>query len=328
MKLEEVQFKLLAEIQSLPPELALEFINQSLKDIYKEHNWSFLYKRDLLRVPAMINTGTVAVEEFSTTVVPSSDLKAILDAITVNDVKLEGRQFRTFGGQFAGSNFIYTITSYDSTGAGLLTIDPYYQDGDDAAAQFQIFKNLYTASELDIDFAYFDTIVAPFAQRRLGLELTREELDKRDAFRISMGDPYYAVSYGIDSNNNQLVELYPIPVNKRTYKTKYRRKGIPLEPDDEIPSTLSYELILAKAKVKAYEWLIINSEKVGDKRSPSVFMNLIAMISNPNMENSYAKKLQEAKLEDENLYPQALIAMGNEFPFYENVVVETVLLDF
>lgn len=327
MKLEEVRNKLLAEVQSLPPELALEFVNQSLRDIYKERDWSFLYKRDLLRTPALINTGTVAVEEFSTTVVPSAALKAILDAITVNDVKLEGRQFRTFGGTIAGSNFIYTIISYDSSGAGALTIDPYYQDETNSVATFQIFKNLYTAQELDIDFAHFEIIAAPFNQRRLNLDLTRSDLDARDISRTAMGDPSYAVPYIGDSSENQLIELYPIPINKRVYRTYFKREGLTLEPEDDIPAKLPYELVVANAKIKAYEWLIINGESVGVKKSPNTFLNMIGMLNNPDMENSYSSLLKKAKLQDENLLPQDLITMG-DWPYYENVVVETVLLDF
>lgn len=327
MKLEEVQFKLLAEIQSLPPTLAEEFCKQAIRDIYNEYDWSFLYKRDLLRVPAMINSGTVSVEEFSEDVQTSTELRAILDAITVNNVKLEGRQFRTFGGQYAGNNFIYTIKEYDSI-TGIFKIDPYYQDQTDTSARFQIFKNLYTTSEIDIDFAYFEYILAPFDQRKLGLELTIGELNRRDPSRTSMGDPRYIVNYDEDSSGNQLFELYPIPVNKRIYKIRYKRDGRNIEIDANIPSALSYDLVIAKAKIKAYEWLSTNGDKVGDKRSPNVFMNLIAMLSNPNMENSYPKKLREAISRDENLHSQSVIDMGSNFDYYSEVVVETILLDF
>jgi hypothetical protein len=268
LKLEEVQYKLLGELQSLPPELALEFVQQALREIYKEHNWSFLYKQDVLRTPALINTGTIAVEEYSNIVVPSTNLKAILDSISVNDVKLEGRQLRTFGGTIAGFSFIYNIVSYDATGLGAITIDPYYMDETNAASTFEIFKNRYTAQEIDIDFAHFEWIAAPFNRRRINLDWDRSYLDSRDPDRNAKGDPYYAVPYINDTSENILIELYPTPINKRIYKTYFKREGLTLEPDDNIPSKLSYELILAKAKIKAYKWLAMNQDKINDKKNP------------------------------------------------------------
>jgi hypothetical protein len=317
LKLEEVQYKLLGELQSLPPELALEFVQQALREIYQEHSWSFLYKQDILRTPALINTGTVNVTEYSTTVVPSASLKAILDTITVNDVKLEGRQLRTFGG---------TI-SYDSSGLGTIIIDPYYMDETNSAAIFEIFKNRYTAQEVDIDFAHFEWIAAPFNRRRISLDWDRSYLDSRDPDRNAKGDPLYAVPYINDTSENILIELYPIPSNKRIYKTYFKRKGLTLEPDDNIPSKLPYELILAKIKIKAYKWLATNSDKIASKLSPNVYLNLIALMSNPNAEDSYPALLKAAKLADDNLLPQMLIDMG-DWPFYQETIVETVLLDF
>lgn len=333
MKLEEVQFKLLSELQALPSELALEYCNKALKEIYREYNWSFLYKKGFIRTPRLINTGTVDVTQFSTEVVVSADLKTILDAITVDDVPLIGRQFRTFGGQNAGSQFIYTITDYDSP-TSTLVIDPFYQDESNSASTFQIFKNQYTAPTIvegsfeGIDFESFDYIYAPFAQRRLWLDRTLTDLDKRDSSRWQSGDPNWAVSIGLDSANNQLFEFYPIPVNERVYQVRYKRSGRDLQPEDNIPASLDYDLILAKAKIKAWQWLATNGDKVGDKRSPNVFMNLIALHSNPDMEGSYEKLLKNAKKRDEDLYPQALIDLGSTWPYYSEVVVETVLMDF
>jgi hypothetical protein len=333
LKLEEVQFKLLSELQALPSELALEYCNKALKEIYREHDWSFLYKKGFIRTPRLINIGTVEVEKFSSEVIVSASLKAILDAIAVEDVPLVGRQFRTFGGQNAGSQFIYTIANYESS-TSTLTIDPFYQDESNSASTFQIFKNQYLAPTIvegsfeGIDFESFDYIYAPFAQRKLWLDRTLADLERRDASRWQSGDPNWAVSSGLDSDTNQLFEFYPIPVNERIYQVRYKRSGRDLQPEDNIPASLDYDLIIAKAKLKAYEWFVTNGDKVGDKRSPNVFMNMIALQSNPSMENSYQKLLALAKKRDEDLYPQALIDLGSNWPYYSEVVVETVLMDF
>lgn len=339
MKLEEVQNKLLAEVQSLPPEMALEICNQALKSIYRERDWSFLYKRDFLRTPALIQTGTVLVTKFSSDVVVSADLKAILDAITVDDVPLIGRQFRTFGGQIAGSDFFYNIIDYNPL-TSTLRIDPFYQDATNVVAKFQIFKNLYNAPELierdsqgnilfqGIDFANFEYISAPFVQRRLWLDYSRADLDRIDSARVSMGDPRYVSSYGLDEANNQLFELYPIPQQERLYKVLYKRTGRNLEPEDNLPPSLSYDLVLAKSKIKAFKWLAVNGSKVNDKTSPNIYLQSAAMLNNPGMDDSYPKLLAECKGVDENLYPQNLIDMDASFPYYREVIVETVLMDF
>lgn len=339
MKLEEVQFKLLSEIQSLPSEISLELCNRAIKEIRDEYDWSFLYKKDYLRTPALINTGTININKFSNSVVVSADLKVIIDAISINDVPIIGRQLKVFGGQIAGSQFIYTITGYDS-GTSTLIIDPFYQDQDNSAASFQIFKNLYTAPESierdsdnnitfqGIDFANFEYIYAPFVRRKLILDRNRSQLDRLDYNRESQGDPIWLVSSGQqDSAGNQLFELYPIPTSERVYQVLYKTEGRYLEQDDNIPP-IDYNLIICKAKMKAYEWMMINGDIVNNKRNPNLFANSIAMLSNPNLENSYPKLLEKAKMKDENLFPQALIDLGNSVPYYEDVIVETILIDF
>jgi hypothetical protein len=51
------------------------------------------------------------------------------------------------------------------------------------------------------------------------------------------------------------------------------------------------------------------------------------MACNPNLEDSYPALLNLAKIKDDNILPQMLIDMG-DWPFYQEVVVETVLMDF
>jgi hypothetical protein len=341
LKLEEVQFKLISEVQSLPPELALEYCNKSLREIYREHDWSFLYKRDYIRTPALINTGTVAVTKFSNEVIVNANLKTVLDAITVDDIAIEGRQFRTFSGAIAGSEFIYNILSYDSANSKLV-IEPFYQDATNSVATYQIFKNRYTAPELvirdagnnilfqGIDFANFEFIYAPFHRRKLRLDVSRSELDCRDGSRLTFGDPFLITGYGSDSSGNRLFELYPIPNQERLYEVLYKIGGRDLNQEEEIPSSLNYDLILSKAKIKADEWMIRNGDKVGDKRNPNIYAQMMVMASNPNLQNSYLKLLEEAKLKDENLYPQALISMGDSASYYDCSfgLGETLLLDF
>lgn len=334
-----MQHKLLSEIQVLPPELALEYVNRALKEIYREYDWSFLYNRGFIRTPALITVGTVNVTFGSLNVIASAELKAILDAITINDVPLVGRQLRVNGGQSAGRNFTYTITGYDTI-TGTLTIDEPYQDASNASATFQLFKNLYTAPTIvekdsngniifnGIDFEFFEYIYAPFAERKVNLDKNRSEIDAWDRSRNTIGDPRYITSFSQDSAGNQLFELYPIPSQERIYQVLYKRAGRDLGSDEELPKILGYSLVLEKAKLKALEWLTINADKVNDKRSPNVFMNLIALKSNPNMDNSYQNLLNKAKMQDEALYPQSLIDMGGMYPYYEDVIVETVLMDF
>lgn len=342
MNVEEIQFKLCSDISSLPPEVALNIVQKSIQEIYDEYSWGFLYERSFIRTPAMIQTSSVGVTKFSTSVIVSSAVKTILDAISVDDVPLIGRQFRSFGGQFAGSNFIYTITNYNS-GTSTLTIDPFYQDQTNATQQYQIFKNLYTAPNLiindsngneifnGIDFREFEWIYAPFSYRKLWLDRTRADLDNRDFARWNSGDPFWAVGYGLDSNQEHLFEFYPIPITERVYQVLYRKGGRLLEPEEEIPKSLNYDLILAKAKPKADEWLIRNGSKVNDKVSPAVYLQLVALSSNSRSLNGYDYLLELAKKKDNQLYPQSIVNMGDSWNYYDDAWLdnrETILLDF
>lgn len=296
---------LMAWVDGVPPSFVKLITQQAIREIYDEHDWGFLIENSFIRTPKLIGNGTANVTQFSTSVVLDATAKALVDAITVDMVPLIERQFRTLSPVAqTGKSFVYNITDYES-GTGTLTINPAYQDVSKVTATYQIVKMyyappLYTPVGGDpvIDFKGWEFVVSPLWQRRIWLDSTQEELNRFDPVRIWLDEPRHLVpfAYKIDTDGNEipLFEFYPAPSQERVFRVQYRRLGTIPKLDTEIIPFFNPELILKKARIKAYEWLIANSDKSITIKTTGKFQNLIAMLMNPNASDSYPRLLEKA----------------------------------
>jgi hypothetical protein len=314
--------RLLSSIDVIPVPFAKEAINQALRHIYDERDWGFLWTTGYIQTPVVIN-GHASVEKYSPIVNFDLETQLQLNALVVGSVPLEERQIKFFGTNKISRNIFYNFVDY-SHGTGIAILDKPFLDDTNANIQIQILKVYYTApyylvdGNPEIDFRRWEYIFSPLWNKRINDAVTLNELDRYDPRRTYTGYPGYFVPNGVDSANNILYEFYPHPVQDAVYETRYLRNGQELINDaDVVPTTVfSVELILAKAKQKAYEWAIANASKKDIKGSATAFVNLIGMLENRNSSSSYPSLLEMAIKKDEELFPQAY---QGEYTYYDVV---------
>lgn len=342
----QLRKRLIGELDVIPSSMSKAIINDSLRDIYDSNDWGFLFTDSYIRTPAMLQ-GTANVVQFNNQITLDATLNTSLlnSSDTSDKVQADERQVKLLSPRQQDRGFIYNITDYDS-GTGILTLDKPWQDVDNTAAQIQILKLYYLPPTFDIgtptspnpviDFRRFEYIMSPQFNRRLSLDISLPEINNYDPTRFYTGDPYCLVPYSANSNGEQLFELYPSPRFERVLRVKYLRNGQPLSKDsDTIPNLFSSELIMSRAKIKAYEWAMANSDNTKVK-APSKFQNLIALLNSPNNPSSYTNLLQTAVKKDEELYPKAFLGDFAEIPSYDfsfmdygsRMFGETLILDF
>lgn len=328
----------------VPPSFAKLLTQEAIRAIYDEHDWGFLVENSYLRLPKLVNAGTVNVVQFSPDITFDTTARAVIDTISENDVPIEERQFRTTQRIQSTRSFNYSIIDYDSV-TGIMKINPPYQDVDNANAKFEILKMYYAPpwfTTLDanrnptnpiIDFKGWEFVINPLWQRKIYLDITQEELNRFDPQRDRWtDDPRYLVPYSYTNDNEgndvPLFELYPAPRIERVLKVQYKRRGItPKKPSDLVPFFDS-ELIVKKARIHAYEWILANTDKPAGK-----FLNMIGLLSNRNDPTSYPNLLQTHKDRDvessnRTFMYDSLDYCDSLYSFGKDCVTDTVVLSF
>lgn len=302
-------------VKPLPPSFCKILINKALESIYDEHDWSSLIVKDAyIIIPKAITTGLVSVNKFSNIITINTDLKTILDDIEndINQPRVVGRQIRVKGPDSVQARLLYNIINYDSINSQL-TIDPIYLGDDVVSTQFEIVKSrikpandvIYNGLPL-LDFKSFDYVGDLRNRRKLHLDYN---IDEKDPDRNNTGTPFAISPYGVDSSGNLIFEFYPYDKygSDKIYKVRAYRKGVLLVNDsDTIPQPFPDELILVKARIKAYEWCDAN-KSTKEELQKTNWQNLIAVLNSPNNTEGYPTLLEKAKLRDEEMFPRAYI---------------------
>lgn len=334
--------RLQGELDVIPASSLGDRINDALRDLYDSYEWGFLFAEGYIRTPALIS-GFAKVDEFEKVVIISGATKTLVDAIDLNHVPIEDRQFRITSPLQSDRGTVYNITAYDNS-TGELTIDPPFMDVYKASAKIEIFKSLYTGPEIDIgtesspnfviDFKRFEWIISPQFNRRLNLDVTQEVINRYDPWRTTLSNPQCLIPKGINLAGEQLYEMYPAPRFEKIFRVKYLRNGLPLvRNSDQAPNLFSQELIIEKAKERCYKYIIANSDKLGVKNIGK-FQTLITLLNSPNDMGSIPNLLLRAQKRDEELYPRAYIGDFSETPYYNFdydrglPIGETLVLDF
>lgn len=329
----DIKGKLLAQVDILPPAMLGDLINDSLRDIYNENEWGFLVKKDIIRTPNIINTGTVSVTKFSENIILDATASAAILALNENDIPLIERQFRNAGvSANTGNAFTYNIIDFDPTdeNAVILTLDQPYWDETNAASPYQILKIFYNPPYIEdtkqnqvIDFKCWKYFISLKLRRRLWTDTTLDILNKFDPARNFVDDPRHVVAHPPSSDDSfPIFELYPAPKFERIYQVIYQRRGLELiNEKDVIPNSLDKELIISKAKRKAYEYVLGNMHKYPElKGSMGRFQSLLALANNPNDRSGYEQLLAKAIKKDEENYPKAYFGDYSRMPFIDSYI--------
>lgn len=352
MSYSTLKSRLNGAIDNLPPSSLVNFINDALEDIYRDYDWGFLYKKDYLRTPELINSGTANVTKFSTSVVLNATASAEVIAITVNDIPLVERQFRVSSPAITGRSFNYQILDYDPTieSAVVLTIDPPYLDENNPSTQYEILKLYYTPPPCIvnntpiIDFRKWEYFISKKLWRQLRLDISLDEVMRNDPAKYYASEPYCVISAPDQNDTNSYIprfELYPAPRYERIYEVVYQRKGRKFlddgsDDDTELPSVLTEEMVLNRARVKAYEFMVAKAQ---DLKISNVgrFLQLIVLADKNKQE-----LLDKAKKADREIFPRGWITQYSALPYCDgflnshygndyfdlNGLRNTVLIDF
>lgn len=330
---EQLQKRLVGALDVIPAPAAGDFINDALREIYDSYDWGFLYTESYVRTPEIIE-GNASTVKFQPKITVDASIQAKINEITENDVDLNTRQVRLVAPKIQDSTLLYNIVEYDND-TGEITLDQPFQDQTNVAARIQILKiyytaPLYTPTNYDpavdpvpdpiIDFRRFESVVSPRFRKRLILDQTLTDLDRVDPKRTRyLGETKTIVSAGIDASGNQLFEYYPISRQERLLKVKYLRNGAPLvRPRDLLPLAFSKELVLAKAKQLAREWVIDNAQKIPNIGNVNRLLTANALAESPNNSSSYKSLLAVAKKKDEELFPQSYLGDFYIYPYYDD----------
>lgn len=293
-------------LPKLPFPLAQRIINRAWSDICDSRLWSFLISETALTAPAIVSTGTANVTQFSASVVGSAAAKAVWDALA-NPV-ITQRQFRLSGG-----GPIYNIRSYDNV-TGTITLDRIFQEATNATAQYQIYRCYYTVPS--VDFLRWVSVFDPNNGRWLKLNRMKAEIDRRDPTRGATGDALWIASYKTDTNAASntyqwpVYELWPHPVNAKGYQALYQRRGTAFSAStDALPPQIDDDILLAKARVLAYEWAEANKGRIPELRGSDYRFLMGAA------QKDYVDGLNKAAKQDEETFLQNWIVPGDAEAF-------------
>lgn len=236
--------ELIGMVDGIDPFTAQKQTNRAYADICAEREWGFLRGRAVIQIPNAVSTGTVAVTQFLDTVQFSVAAAAVLDVFGLNPSVAQCQiKISTAGGP-------YSIIDYQP--GGVATLDRAYQETTNATSAYVLLR-CYVSPPAD--FLRFISISDPLRGWPLsfGPRWTQQTLDRMDSQRATSGDPRIFATFVYRDGHTQY-EIWPHPIVGRTLLTEYRKRGIDLVAGDVIPDAIGMDLLMSRAKYRAYEF--------------------------------------------------------------------------
>lgn len=255
----------IAGVCPVPFNYALTLVNRAWLEVQREFLWSFLWGDAAIPTPTPITTGSCTLSIGSNQVILDANATAALSAVGLASPNpLTTRQFRI------GQGTIYSINAYDTTTNapfGTLTLNQIYVDPmQGAGIGYQVIGVYYNAPTSD--FLWWESVRDPISGYGISSTLTREEVDIWDPQRFQAGWPKGVLPYKINPQpgnfaNYPMFEMWPAPQQGYTYVGTYYRSGLPFTlPTDTVAAPLGEDVVIAQAKIRAYEWCVANPDKV------------------------------------------------------------------
>lgn len=275
-----------------PVLLAQEWARSVYRDLSDAKEWSFRRTATDLRTAAA-STGTITVAVGSTT--------ATANTLTVSATDVS-RSIRVSGKPR------YTILAVSGS---TLTLDRPWAE--DALVDGEVtLETVYVT--LPADLSRLTNVYDAVNSRQLEIFVSSAEIDYRDPARLLSGDPRAFVAFRPDASGTIRYELWPSPPDARVYHATYL-KALP-DPTDAtlLPGVFGQkrQLLLTGALARAAEW-------PGTETRRNPYFNLPLARS---FRDQFSRGLDEAMLEDENLYLswlQTTPSRGEEVGFRDTV---------
>jgi hypothetical protein len=281
--------ELIGLVDGLDPFSAKKFINRAYADVASEREWGFLRGRAVIQIPSAISAGTVSVTQFLDTVQFSVAAAAVLDLFGLNPSVAQCQiKITTRGGP-------YSITDYQPGGAA--TLDRAYQETTDATSAYTLLRCYITPPA---DFLRYISVNDPLRGWSLifGPKWTQQTLDRIDSQRTCGGDPLALATYIYRDGQTQY-EVWPHPTVGRAFLTEYRKRGVDLVSGDSIPDAIGMDLLMSRAKYRAYEF------GAGKSATASKAQVFLALMREAN--NDYEAKLHKYKKLDKAQNPDTVV---------------------
>jgi len=304
---QDLAFRLTAEIPQLGIEAAGRLIQDALRDIYDAHSWSFLESEGILYSPAMISSGTFSVTFGSNQIQADATAKSALSSLT-NPV-ITKRQLRLSSGWPS-----YNIFAYDEV-TGIITLDRIYRDTDSASGvSYVCYRIFYGYPEGPdgnevTDFKAYKSIVNPSTGYAFSdLSASREALDIYDPQRMTYDNPQWLVSYKSSSGIPQW-EMYPHSTASQVFPCIYQARWTDQATSNELPPALNESLVIERAKFYGFRWAEAHKGVYPELKGVA-WMALAAGIDNGAVDNpqgSYYRALEIAKNKDREMFLDMIV---------------------
>ncbi len=222
--------------------LARQWVSYAFRDLVELRRWSWLVKRGQLLAYQVVNSGLATIPR-------GSNIVTGIGTTWTQD--LVGRQFRT------GVNSpIYTILQWNS--ATQIILDQPWGGNSATAVNYQIYQVYYN---VPTDFQSFISVIDPYYNWQLYLNVQQSELNAIDAQRANNGTPYVVAS----SSYNPLpsatqpplpqYELWPHQLSNYVYPFLYiSRPPDPEDPGATLPRYIPGNVLLEKAMAQCARW--------------------------------------------------------------------------
>lgn len=290
----------MGDIPALDQFRAQDFINYGWRDIRESRRWSFLTAESSFDIPDEITTGTASVTQFSDVVVGDVTARAVWDVLGLN-IPITDRQFRV------GTGPLYQIIAYDSVGdstanpwningdPGALQLDREYKEATDADETYQIYKAYF--SPPPTDFLAFTSVKDIQNGRNLRLDLTRDDLNRRDPMRQSFGNPNYVAMGKADAAGEIKIELWPHMLTAYSLVVEYERAGADFTATESLPLVIPESLLMERALCYACRWANDNRNRYDALKGINWTVNIATH------ELNYKQQLMAIKIVDEEGAP-------------------------
>lgn len=281
--------ELISTVDGIDPFSAEKFVSRAYLDICNVREWGFLRGRAVVQIPSPVTTGTVAVTQFSDAVQFSAAAAAVLDVFGLNPSVAQCQiKISTAGGT-------YSILDYQPGGAA--TLDRAYQEDTDATSAYTLLRCYISPPA---DFLRWISINDPLRGWTLmwGARWTQQTLDRIDSQRTCGGDPLVFATY-IPRDGHTQYEVWPNPLTPRAFLTEYRKRGVDLVSGDVIPEAIGMDLLMSRAKYRAYEF--------GAAKATSAAKSGIYMALMKEANRDYEEKLHRYVMLDKAQNPDTVV---------------------
>ncbi len=301
MSLQSMVAELRGCVPKIPTPFCKTLVNRAFKEIKDRNLWSFMLREGQWISPTMITAGTATTAQGSPIIQMDSIAASAINANGSAPYSLlTQRQFRI------GAGGIYNIIGWDPT-LMQLTVDRMVGETSQTTVNYQIYQVYYPTPTST--FVSFISVRDMQNFIDLFIAMTREELDQQDPQRNWYYFPTWVVPYkpdlvpGSATYGRMMYELWGAPQYSLNYQLIYLDRGDELKkPTDTLPFPLGEDIVLAKARVYAYEWAEANKGALERNQGPDYRFLMGAS------EKTYESLLKNYKREDKELVNNYFLA--------------------